>query len=101
LVRLAGDRPGVDHWTQVPELVRVGHCADRLDPPVEDVERPGAENLAVRSRRIASGWPFISCGSTVTSIRTSEGKIAARTRPASPAMALANCGALPPLSPTR
>src|SRR5688572_26079376 len=39
LVRLAGNRPGVSHRAKVPELVGVDHRADRLDPPVEDVQR--------------------------------------------------------------
>ncbi len=47
LVHLAGDRPGVRHRTHVPELVRVLHRADRLDPPVEYVKRQGAEDPAV------------------------------------------------------
>ena len=47
MVHFAGDRPGVRHRTQVPELVGVAHRADRLDPPVEYVERQGVEDLAV------------------------------------------------------
>ena len=47
LVHLAGDRPGVRHRTHVPELVRVLHRADRLDLPVEYVERQGKEHLVV------------------------------------------------------
>src|ERR1700753_2638437 len=31
----------------MPELVGVGHCADRLDPSIEYVKRPGVEDLAV------------------------------------------------------
>jgi hypothetical protein len=50
LVRLAGDRPGVRHRTHVPELVGVAHRADRLDPPVEYVERPGKEHLSTAGR---------------------------------------------------
>ena len=57
--------------------------------------------LPSRSRKIAPGWPFTSCGSSVTSIRTSQGKIEASTRAtlSAPMTALANCGALPPPSP--
>src|SRR6266700_1885782 len=47
LVHLAGDRPGVRHRTQVPELVGVDHRAYRLNLPVEYVERQGVEDLAV------------------------------------------------------
>ena len=47
LVRLPEDRPGVGHWTYVPEFVGVDHCADRLDLPIEDVKRPGIDHLAV------------------------------------------------------
>ncbi len=36
--------------------------------------------LLSRARKIAPGWPFTSCGSTVTSIRTSQGKTEASTR---------------------
>ncbi|HEV8561256.1 MAG TPA: reverse transcriptase domain-containing protein [Actinophytocola sp.] len=47
LHHLAGNRPGVRHGTHVPELVRVDHRADRLDPPAEHVERQRAGHLAV------------------------------------------------------
>src|SRR6266516_7596934 len=49
--------------------------------------------LSSRSRRIAPGWPFTSCGSRVTSIRTSKGKFEASTRAtlSAPTIALANC----------
>src|SRR5690242_15639651 len=47
LGRLMEDRPGVRHRTDVPELIWVDHAADRLDPPVQDVEHQGADHLAV------------------------------------------------------
>jgi hypothetical protein len=47
LIHLAGDRPGVRHRAHVPELVRVAHGANRLDLPVEYVERHGKEHPVV------------------------------------------------------
>src|SRR5688500_6404457 len=47
LARLAVDRPGVRHRTQVPELVGVDHRADCLDLTLKDVERPRVDDLAV------------------------------------------------------
>src|SRR5580658_4245319 len=45
--RLVHDRPAVRHRSDVPELVRVEHRADRLDLPAQYVERHGGEDLAV------------------------------------------------------
>src|SRR6266540_1595140 len=36
--------------------------------------------LLSRSRKIAPGWPFTSCGSNSTPIRTNQGKVEASTR---------------------
>src|SRR5690242_7790181 len=47
LARLAKDRPGVGYRAHVPELVGIDHRADHLDLPVEDVEGPGVDDLAV------------------------------------------------------
>src|SRR5215207_4970173 len=47
LPHLARNRPGVRHGTHMPELVRVSHQADCLDPPAEHVERQRADHLAV------------------------------------------------------
>src|SRR5262249_52905064 len=46
-LHLAGNGPGVRHWTQVGELVGVDHGADRLDLPVEYVEGQCADDLVV------------------------------------------------------
>ena len=45
------DRPGVGDRTHVRQLVGVEHRADGLDLPVLDVEGPGVDDLAVRSRK--------------------------------------------------
>src|SRR5215204_3527860 len=47
VARLAVDRPGVRHRTQVPELVGVDHRADGLDLTLKDVERQRVDDLAV------------------------------------------------------
>src|SRR5882757_1686279 len=47
LARLAEDRPGVRHRAYVPQLVRVDHRADRLDPAAEYVKRQDIDDLAV------------------------------------------------------
>ena len=105
LVRLGQHGPGVGHRTDVAELVRVEHGADRLDPAVEDVERSRCSaTRPSRSRKIAPGWPLtlVRLDRRRRSRRTTAGSCAStRSHVVGAEIApLPHCGALPPPSPT-
>ena len=102
LVRPSDDCPGVRNRTHVPQLV--GLITERIVwiRPSSTSSVQMLSTLLSRSRKIAPGWPFTSCGSTTPPIRANAETIAASIRAtfSAPAIALPHCGALPPLSPT-